>query len=76
MKAKLLSYSKITDNNAIVSRGRLWRISNNYGEVIAIAIKDEILNKMKSYVHEEKLEANISKMDMTVKRNYTVHWVI
>ena len=32
-----------------------------------VAIKDERLYKMKSYVYEEKLQANLSKMDMTVK---------
>ena len=43
------------------------RTYNNYGKVIAVAIKDERLYKMKSYVYEEKLQANLSKMDMTVK---------
>ena len=67
IKANLLSYSKITDNNEIVSRRRLLRIYNNYKKVIAVAIKDERLYRMKSYVYKEKLQANLSKMDMTVK---------
>ncbi|CAG4974137.1 unnamed protein product [Colias eurytheme] len=67
MKANLLSYSKITDKNSISSKGRLSKIYNNYGKVIAIAFKEERLYKMKSYMYEEISEANMSKKDMTVK---------
>jgi len=38
-----------------------------YGRLIAVAIKDERLYKMKSYMNEEKLQANMSKSNMTIK---------
>lgn len=67
MKANLLSYSKITDKNSIMSRGRLSKIYNSFGKLIAVAIKDERLYKMRSYVNEATLEANLSKRSMTTK---------
>jgi len=67
MKANLLSYSKITDKHSIVSKGKLSKIYNPYGRLIAVAIKDERLYKMKSYVNEEKLQANMSRSNMTTK---------
>ncbi|CAB3248534.1 unnamed protein product [Arctia plantaginis] len=69
MKANLLSYSKITDQHSIVSRGRLSKIYNKNGNVIAVAIKDERLYKMTSYmkVQDEKLQANVNMCNMTIK---------
>lgn len=66
MKANLLSYSRITDKHS-VSRKKLSKVYNPYGKIIAVAIKNERLYKMKSYVNEEELQANMSKSNMTTK---------
>lgn len=68
MKANLLSYSRITDKNSIESKGRVSKIYNPYGDLIAVAIKKERLYKMRSFINEVQMKANISnKQDMTVK---------
>lgn len=67
IKANLLSYSKITEKNSIVSKGRLPKIYNPFGKVIAVAIEDERLYKMKCYVNEAMLEANMIKSNVTTK---------
>ncbi|KAF2902233.1 hypothetical protein ILUMI_03950 [Ignelater luminosus] len=67
VKANLLSYSKITEKNSIVSRGRLSKIYNPFGRLIAVAIKDERLYKMRSYINEEKSQAYVCKNNMTLK---------
>ncbi|CAH2088679.1 unnamed protein product [Euphydryas editha] len=67
MKANLLSYSKITDNHSIVSRGRLSKIYNRNGYIVAVAIKDESLYKMKSYMISGSPQVNVSKISMTIK---------
>lgn len=67
MKANLLSYSKITDKHSIVSSGRVSKIYNSYGKIIAVAFKDQRLYKMKSHMNKEISQANMSTKEMTVK---------
>ena len=47
MKANLLSYSKITEKIQLCQEGDCQKFT--HGKVIAVAIKDERLYKIKSY---------------------------
>lgn len=69
MKANLISYSKITDNNKIISEGKISKVINDKGNVSAVAVKRNGLYYMKS-----KLELNISRVNIANKdiKNMTV----
>lgn len=48
MKSNLISHSKITENNRIVSVGNMTKIIDKYGKVTAVALKNKGLYIMKS----------------------------
>ena len=48
MKRNLISYSKITENNKIVSEGKMSKIIDKFNNVTAVAVKIEGLYLMKS----------------------------
>jgi hypothetical protein len=62
MKANLLSYSKITDQNTITSKGYLTKIYNANRELIAIAKKENHLYRMKCFVNKEIRNNMTSKL--------------
>lgn len=72
MKANLLSYSKITDNHSIVSRGRLSKIYNYKGQVLAIAIKQDRLYVLKSYMSNNLIQANLTTFTVKEKLHRTL----
>jgi len=50
MKENLISYSKVMDNNRVVSKENVTKIYNRYNELIAVATRERSLLKMKSSV--------------------------
>lgn len=60
MKSNLISYSKITENNTIVSKGKITKIIDNYGKVTAVAVKNNGLYIIKSKFKSAKPFVNIA----------------
>lgn len=48
MHTNLISYGKITENNTIISKGKMTKIIDNFGNTTAVAWKENGLYKMKS----------------------------
>lgn len=74
MKANLISYSKVTERNKIVSKGDASRIYNPMGELIAIAIKEGSLYKLNSVVIKKPIDSQVftckSLLNMSVKERW------
>lgn len=60
MKSNLVSYSKIAENNTIISKGKMTKIIDNYGKVTALALKNNCLYIMESKLKLTKSFVNIS----------------
>ena len=60
MKSNLISYSKVTENNTIVSKGKMSKIIDYKGNTTAIALKRNGLYIMKSKLKSEKHSGNIA----------------
>ena len=74
MKQNLISYSKVTERNKIVSYGNNSKIYNKYKELIAIGKKEGNLYHMSSFVFNAQnieVSANLTKGDkMTLKEKW------
>ncbi|KMQ84192.1 rna-dependent dna polymerase [Lasius niger] len=74
MKQNLISYSKVTEKNKIVSYGNNSKIYNQYKELIAIGKKEGNLYHMSSFVfntQNKEVSANLAKKDkMTLKEKW------
>lgn len=64
MKSNLVSYSKITKRNKIVSKGNMTKIINSVGKVNAVAVKENGL-----YVMKSKLRSNESRTSFVSRIN-------
>lgn len=60
MQSNLISYSKITENNTIISKGKMTKIIGYHGRVTAVALKDNGLYIMKSKIKLNKFLVNIA----------------
>lgn len=60
MKSNLISYSKITEDNTIVSKGKMTKIIDSYGKVTAVALKNNGLYIMKSRLKSVQFCVNIA----------------
>lgn len=62
MDKNLISYSKITDLNKIVSKGNISKVYNRNNRLIAVAWKKDNLYRMSSEVEYNRSKVNMSKM--------------
>lgn len=60
MKSNLISYSKITENNMIVSKNNMTKIIDSYGEVTAVSLKVNGLYFVKSKLKPNESRTNIA----------------
>ena len=58
MNVNLISYGKLTDNNTITSKGNLAKINDENNKVIAVAVKENRIYKMKSILKNERAFVN------------------
>jgi hypothetical protein len=74
MKQNLISYSKVTDKNKIMSYGNNSKIYNQYKELIALARKEGNLYHMISYVKtnvNKEMKVSLAKNNkMTLKEKW------
>lgn len=73
MKSNLISYSKITENNMIVSKGKISKIIDFKGNVTAVAVKNNGLYFMKSKLKLVESRINIANKitkNMTEKEKW------
>lgn len=60
MRSNLISYSKVTENNMIISKGKISKIIDYNGKVTAVALKDNGLYIMKSKLNSVESHVNIA----------------
>lgn len=70
MNINLISYGKLTDRNTIVSKGNISKVIDENNKVIAVAVKENKIFKMKSklkiketFVNNAERHSNLSQME-------------
>ena len=73
MNVNLISYGKLTVKNTIISKGNLAKINNENNKVIAVAVKEISIYKMKSILKYERAFVNSTEHNNNMSQKERWH---
>ena len=76
MNVNLISYEKLTDKNTIISKGNLRKINDENNKVIAVAVKENRIYKMKSILKYERAFVNSAEHNNNMSQKERWHRVL